>query len=552
MCPNPANPQTQPSVLSIDLRRLSWAAPLICDYCHAFDRLAPFYTGTPAAPSAWGEAIAAQQTPQTEPARIAAVVTAQLRARGAPSEAAAAAEQLGQPGTVAILTGQQAGLFGGPLFTLLKAVTAIALARSVTADHGVRAVPVFWVDAEDHDLNEIRTCSLLDGNLELHRLSLDLPTESSRPVTSVPLPDSVVQAITEVGQLLPRTEFSEEILERLASAYTPGASFVDAFSRWLDSVLGAHGLVVFDASDVAAKPLVQSLFDRELRSPETSRLAAGAGDDLSARGYHAQVTPAADAVALFHVGSTRQPIRRSDDSDDAFRVGDTTMAAAELLDRVRDQPEAFSPNVLLRPIVQDTLFPTVAYVAGPHELAYLGQLRQAYARFGVPMPLIYPRVSATLVDRATVRFLTRHKVEFETLQAQDDRVLNALLTAQLPPTLERSLGDTERTLAEHLRTIEAEISVIDPTLGGAVQTTHGRMERDLRNLRGKIVQAAKRRDETLRRQFHRARAQAFPSGDPQERAVAFVYFLNHYGPSLVDQLLDQVPLEMGKHWLVTV
>ena len=550
MCPNPANPQTLPSALSVDLRRLSWAAPLICDYCHAFDRLAPFYTGTPATPAAWNAAIAAQQTPQAEPSRIATIVTAQLRARAAPAEALAAAEQLRQPGTVAILTGQQAGLFGGPLFTLLKALTAIALSRRVVADYGVRAVPVFWVDAEDHDLDEIRTCSLLDGNLELHQLSLDLPAGSSRPAASVPLPDSITQAIVEVGQLLPRTEFSDGTLERLAAAYSPGTSFVEAFSRWLDSVLGAHGLVVFDASDATAKPLVQSLFDRELRSPgETSRLAAGAGKELSARGYPAQVTPAADATSLFHVDGTRQPIRLS---NDAFAVGDTTVPAEQLLDRVRSHPEAFSPNVLLRPIVQDTLFPTIAYVAGPHELAYLGQLRQAYAHFGVPMPLIYPRVSATLVDRATVKFLTRYKVEFETLQAQDDGVLNRLLSAQLPPALERALGDSERHIAAHLRAVEAEVPTIDPTLGGAVQTTRGRMERDLRNLRGKIVQAAKRRDDTLRRQFHRARAQAFPAGDPQERAVAFIYFLNRYGPSLVEQLLATLPLDMGKHWLLTV
>ena len=175
MRPDPANPQALPSALSIDLRRLSWAAPLIRDYCHAFDRLAPFYTGPPAAPSAWSAAIAAQQTPQTDPARIATVVTAQLRARAAPSEALAAAEQLGQPRHGRHLTGQQAGLFGGPLFHLFKALTAIALSRRVAADYGVRVVPVFWVDAEDHDLDEIRTCSLLDGNLELHQLSLDLP-----------------------------------------------------------------------------------------------------------------------------------------------------------------------------------------------------------------------------------------------------------------------------------------------------------------------------------------------------------------------------------------
>ena len=528
---------------------MPWADPLVCDYCHEYDRLESFYIGTPADRSTWHDAIAERRTPLIDPQQVTEIVGAQLRSRHAPRAALAAAEQLREPGTVAIVTGQQAGLFGGPLYTLLKALTAIALARKVAADHQVQAVPVFWVDAEDHDLDEIRSCSVLDSELALHTINLELQ-RSGQPAASVPLPASVTPAVEALGRVLPQTEFSEEVLAGLAAAYAPGIGIVDAFIRWLDTVLGARSLVVFDASDAAAKPLISSIFARELRSRGvTSRLAAAAGNDLLARGYRAQVTPPPDAVALFQVDSTRQPIRLH---DDAFAVGNATLTADALLDQVRDHPDSFSPNVLLRPIVQDALFPTVAYVAGPHELAYLGQLRQAYAQFGVPMPLMYPRLSATLVDRATVRFLSKHDVHFEALQAQDNGVLNRLLTAQLPEALDRAVADAEREVAGRLGTIEAEVPVVDPTLTGAVQTTRGRLERDLRTLRGKIIQAAKRRDKTLSRQFHRARAQAFPHGKPQERAVAGIYFLNRYGLGMVDRLLDRLPLEIGHHWLLTV
>ena len=546
----PPLPPATPFNSAIDLRQLSWATPFTRDYCHAFDRLGEFYPGPPAAPGSWREAIEARQAAGGRTTGIAGVLSDQLRARGAPPAALAAAGRLGATGTVAILTGQQAGLFGGPLYTLFKALTAIALARQVESEHGVAAVPVFWVDAEDHDLDEVRACQVLDDDLELHRIALDLDGEAGRPGSAVRLPATIGTLLDQLRAALPPTEFSAAVLEHLAASYAPGNGLVEGFSRWLDWVLGDRGLVVFDASDPAAKPLARPVFDRELRlRGEASRLAAAAGAQLSARGYHAQVQPAEDAVALFHLDGERRPIRLR---DGAFALGDALLAPDALHDLVRDQPATFSPNVLLRPIVQDTLFPTIAYVTGPHELAYLGQLREVYRLFETAMPLVYPRLSATILDRAAVRFLTRYDVDLDILQARDDGALNRLVSAQLPATVEAAVAAAERSIGAELAGIAEGVPAIDPTLVGAVRTTRERMERDLRNLRGKIVQAAKRRDTTLRRQFNRARAQAFPGGAPQERAVSFVYFLNRFGPQVVDHLLDDLPLGVGQHWLLTV
>lgn len=543
-------PPATPFASAIDLRRLSWTTPFTRDYCHAFDRLAGFYPGPPSAPESWRDAIAARQAVRGRTTAIAGVLTRQLQARAAPAAALAAAERLGAADTVAVLTGQQAGLFGGPLFTLLKAVTAVALARRVESEHGVRAVPVFWVDAEDHDLDEVRACQVLDADCALRRMALDLTAEAGRPGAAVRLPATVGALLDELRQALPPTEFSAALIERLTAAYAPGAGLVEAFCRWLDSVLGDRGLVVFDASDPAAKPLARPVFDRELRlRGETSRLAAAAGAELAARGYHAQVKPAADAVALFHLDGARRPIRLR---DEAFALGDDLLTPDALRGQVRARPEAFSPNVLLRPIVQDTLFPTIAYVTGPHELAYLGQLREAYRLFEVPMPLVYPRLSATLLDHAATRFLTRYELGLDALQARDDSALNRLIDAQLPPAVEAAVAAAERSIGAELDGIAEQVPVIDPTLAGAARTTRERMQRDLRNLRAKIVTAAKRRDATLRRQFHRAQAQAFPGGAPQERAVSLVSFLNRCGPQVVDRLLDDLPLDIGRHWLLTV
>jgi uncharacterized protein YllA (UPF0747 family) len=233
-------------------------------------------------------------------------------------------------------------------------------------------------------------------------------------------------------------------------------------------------------------------------------------------------------------------------------MGDRTVTREALLEEVRQSAVEFSPNVLLRPLVQDTLFPTVCYVAGPNELAYLAQLRGIYTAFGVPMPLIQPRSSATLLDSNAMRFLTRHSVPLESLQPRDEAVLNAVLASQLPPSVEGSLQDAERVIRERMDAVARSVPAIDATLEAAARSTLGRMHDDLKKLHGKIIQAAKRKDETLRRQFRHAQAQAFPSGQPQEREVGFVYFLNKYGPTLVDRLSEELPLTPGTHWAITI
>jgi bacillithiol synthase len=207
--------------------------------------------------------------------------------------------------------------------------------------------------------------------------------------------------------------------------------------------------------------------------------------------------------------------------------------------------------VLLRPVVQDTLFPTVCYVAGPNELAYLGQLRGVYDNFDVPMPLMYQRATATLLDSNAVRFLMRHDISIEQLQAQDESLLNQLFAAQLPPDVEAAMQDVSRLLQDRMEQLATSVAQIDATLEGAARSAFGRMQDDVKKLNAKIIQAAKRKDETLRRQFRHAQAQAFPGGEPQERSVGFVSFLNKYGPAFVDRLLDELTTDIGIHWVIT-
>ncbi|MBI2836050.1 MAG: bacillithiol biosynthesis cysteine-adding enzyme BshC [Acidobacteria bacterium] len=550
MPPDPIQTVT-PLRRPIDLRRFPWVRRLAADYAYAYGGLAPFFAGDPSEESTWRDAVArAHRYPRNREA-IARVVADQQRQRNAPAYAKAAAERLKDTRSVAIVTGQQAGLFGGPDFTLLKALTALKLAAHIEQQYHIPTVPVFWIDSEDHDWDEVRTCGVLDAEFAYRAISLPSPQGAGEsPVASVRLDDSILTALAELQESLQKTEFTPDVMARVRSAYEPGRGMADAFGRWLEAVLGEQGLVVFDAADPAAKPLAAQVFSGELRSAgTTSALAAAAGAALATRGYHAQVSPQDDSVALFRLDGMRKAIKRR---DGALMVGDFIDSAEALLNEASTHPESFSPNVLLRPIVQDTLFPTVGYVAGPNELGYLAQLRGVYDHFRVPMPVMYPRISATLIDAAAARFLGRYDLPIEALQAQDESALNRLLAAHLPASVEASLETAARAIEDGMQSVIGAVPTIDPTLEGAARSTLGRMEHDLQSLRAKIIHAIKRRDETLRRQFARARAQVFPDGHPQERAVGFVYFLNRHGPGLIERLTAELPLDMGIHWIISL
>jgi bacillithiol biosynthesis cysteine-adding enzyme BshC len=537
--------------IPVDVRRFPWIRRLAADYAYDFRSVAPFFSGDPADRSAWADAIARTQSHDRRRDAIAAVIAGQQERRGAPARAREAGRLLANRTTVAVVTGQQAGLFGGPLFTLLKALTTIKLAEQVSRDHNVPAVAVFWIDAEDHDWEEVRSCTVFDEGLTPRTVSLPArPGAEPAPVATIDLDDSILEALDDIERLLPPTEFRESLVGGLRRAYTPGLGMADAFGRWLEEVLGHRGLIVYDSADTASKPLVSQVFARELSMPgQTVKLAALAGSDLTARGYHAQVHGHEDGVALFHLDTGRHAIHRE---DGGFVVGDQHYAAAALVEQATSQPASFSPNVLLRPVVQDTLFPTICYVAGPNELAYLGQLRGVYEHFGVPMPLFYPRATATILDSAALRFLTKYKLPVEALQAQDEAALNELLKSQIPPAVEESFTEVAQAIDAQMAQLIQTIPTLDPTLEGAARSTLERMQRDLQNLHGKMIHAAKRRDETLRRQFIHARALAFPGGHAQERTIGFLSFLNHYGPALVDRLDEELPLDLGRHWIVTI
>ena len=522
-------------------------------YSSDFDSVASLFAGNPADPAAWKETIARVQKSPHDRAAIAKVVSNQLERRGAHTHARAVASRLADKDAVAVITGQQAGLFGGALYTLLKAITAIQLARKVSAKHGIAAIPVFWVESEDHDWDEVRTAHVLDSDLHPRDVTLaNLEGAGERPVAQLTLDEAIQTALDELQGQLAVTEFTDELMARLRKHYRPGQRMGQAFAAWIDDLLGRHGLVVFEASDPAAKPIVADIFRKELEQPcHTACLAKETGEKMRALGHAPQVEPSEDSVALFYLGNGgRQSIKRREGG--GYTVGDETFEAAILQAEAIAHPERFSPNVLLRPVIQDRLFPTICYVAGPSELAYQAQLGAIYEAFGVQVPLLYPRANATILDSAALRFLERWQLPLEVLHAQGEIALNKLLESLLPAALESGLEGLVADVATRLDGLKSVIAEVDPTLTGATDTTRDRMQDMVKSLHAKIIHASKKKDETLRRQFMRTQALAFPHAEPQERVVDLPFFVNRYGQAVVDRLLEGLPLDMGLHFVLSL
>ena len=328
---------------------------------------------------------------------------------------------------------------------------------------------------------------------------------------------------------LPRTEFSDDILARLRRHYRPGVGIARAFAGLMDDLLGTEGLVVFEANEPAAKALVADIFAQELQHPgRTAGLVRRSASLLRSMGYHPQLEPRDRAVSLFHF---EEDGRRSSVGPEGTDENARERSLTALHDEAIRHPERFSPNVLLRPVVQDQLFPTVCYVAGPSELVYHSQLRDVYQSFGVEPPLLHPRLSVTLIDSATLRFLGRYGLSVADLHTDPESVLRKLVEQELPAGLEEAFGELDSDLAGRASVLRSLVAQVDPTLGGALDTSVKRASEVFASLHRKVIQAAKQKNETLARQIARNQALVFPGRVPQERGLSGMYFLNRHGPA---------------------
>ena len=471
-------------------------------------------------------------------------------AAGSGQATAANIEMLRRPDTVAVVTGQQAGLFTGPLYTIYKALSAIALAERLSRN-GVVAIPVFWVASEDHDLDEI-------DHVELLRSSDGLGSVSYRPqklvegcsVGDIRFDAAVSGAIDTLFDDLPKTEFSEALKGLCALSYLPGENYGTAFARLILQLLGHKGLVVIDPLDPAIKRLASRIYSAAIeRSDEIVAAIHGRSRDLDAAGYHAQVLVEPDYFPLFWHDEDGRRLALKHTGDGMFRVKGEKLQLHrdQLLSAAKTEPHRLSPGVMLRSVVQDYLLPTICYYGGGAEIAYFAQNSEAYRVLERPVTPILHRQGFTLVEPRERRNMERFGWELEDLfRGKDAAVLEAAKQVDRSG-LDATFAAAEQKIEAELSSIEQRLATTDQTLAASLDRRRSKIRFHLRTLRDKALRSQAARDGVTGNRIDTLFDALLPHGSLQERELNVLTFLNKYDLGLIDWIYECIDLDDKGH-----
>ncbi|MGH9777603.1 MAG: bacillithiol biosynthesis cysteine-adding enzyme BshC [Candidatus Acidiferrales bacterium] len=531
----------------IPFTEIPHTSKLSADYLYGFERVEKFFAHNSSDSSAFRRAAQEIRREASRCRAVADVLAEQNQRWGGGAEVERNIARLGEGKVVAVVTGQQVGLFGGPAYSVYKALTAVRLAEKLTSE-GTPAVPVFWMATEDHDFAEVNHCLLLDAQEQLLSLRDDSPHEDDAPVGRIAFGSSI-EALRAQAARAWTAEVRDEA-ESLLAGYTPGATYADAFARLLARLFAGHGLVILDPTHPKLHELSQPVFRRALEEAESLHAAVRARDrELEKAGYHAQVHLRDNATLLFvMVNGRRVPLRRR--GGGFHLAGQGEQSLGELLGALESAPERFSANVLLRPIQQDWLLPTAAYVAGPHEATYFAQASVLYERLLGRMPVIVPRVSLTLVPPKVQRLLRKYKLGVTDCWRAPEQVRLRVAAQRLPRSLARQLERTQAKLEKELAETAERVKALDPTLAGAAETSRRKMLYQFEKLRRKAARAQAEREETVGRHTDLLCNWLHPERDLQERRLSFLTFAAQFGQPLVERLLGEIRHPCPDHQVI--
>ena len=473
---------------------------------------------------------------------------------GASAETLKNIERLRAADAVAVVTGQQVGLFTGPLYTIYKALSAVKLAGCLT-QRGTPAVPVFWLATEDHDWPEVRTAEVIacDGRLASVQLPADLHTEGA-PVGRVLLDERIADATQRLLDVLPASEFSDELSALVRAAYTPGRTYGAAFARMMSALTASYGLVLLDPLDQRLKQLAAPLYaEAARRAPEIAAAIETRSRELVEAGYHAQVHATTDAFPLFiHTNGARHALVRT--ADGRYRAkgaqDETEYTAEELAARAAHEPESFSPNVTLRAVVQDYLLPTVAYFGGSAEIAYFAQTAEAYRVLARPVTPILHRASFTICERRTARTLERYGLQLTDFFAGLDHVTARVVEEHLGADEARAFDRTETAVTQALTELREQLRGFEPTLADALSKGSQKIEHQLQGLRTRFHRAQLARDRAAHRQLERADTALYPDKTLQERRLNITSLFARHGRYCMDWIFNAIDLSTVDHQIV--
>jgi bacillithiol biosynthesis cysteine-adding enzyme BshC len=454
---------------------------------------------------------------------------------------------------VAVVTGQQAGLFTGPLYTIYKALSAVKMTQCLI-ERGYKAVPIFWIATEDHDFEEVSKASVINsqGNL------IEIKNEPKRchenlPVGYVELDESIKPTIEELFDNLPHTEFTDELREFVEKTWASGVDYGDAFARLLTDFLGKYGLIVLCPLDVRLKKLATPIYVRAIKkSDEIVSALRQRSEELQKTGYHAQVLVTEDYFPLFWQAKnrTRHALKKSESGTFKTKDIEREFTLDELAELAAVEPQRFSPSVVLRSIVQDYLLPTVCYFGGAAEIAYFAQSAEVYRILERPVTPIFHRQSFTIIESKHAKTLKRYDLELRDLFAGIENLMPQIVEQYLNQEMAQIFAEVDVNINVELNRLERNLSQVEPTLAESLANRRQKIAYHISNLRTKFHNAQMRKDEVLKRQLETAFAALVPHRHLQERTLNANSFINRHGLYLIDWIYQAIDLDNKEHQII--
>ena len=517
------------------------STPLVVDYLTGRGRARELYAGAPDSLAAFRDKLAEVSSRFGPEERERAARALQPTS----DHAAARLRRFVEEGGAMVTTGQQAGLFTGPLYTLYKALTAARLAETLEERLGVVVIPVFWVASEDHDWEEVNHTFVGvpgDGTL---KLALPGSPATPSPMAEVRLGEEVLTLLDELAEAVKGAPFADDLVRLIRETYLPGETVSGAFLRTLRELLVPFNFCITEASDPVVKEASAGVLERALVESESLERRLRERDAaLAEAGYPSQVAALAGATNVFvHGAAGRVRLYREADGYRAAEEG-RVYGEEEIRAALRADPGRFSPNVLLRPIVESSVFPTLAYVGGPGEISYFAQINALFPAFGISAPVVYPRSSFTLVEPAMQRLLDKLDYSVADLGRPVHELFDELARRAMPPEIAELVAELNHSVTDGYRRLIEVAGAVDPTLDDALASLRNQVLARIADSEKKVVRQLKRKEETIVGQLERARANVRPDGEPQDRVLNGLPFLARHGPALLREVAAGIRPEL--------
>ena len=516
-------------------------------------KVQPFYPQSPHFREWFREQAGSLSYDSSRRERVSAILERQNKSWNASPQTLANLDRL-RKGASAVVTGQQVGLFGGPMFAIYKALTAVRLAEEATSA-GVDCVPIFWLATYDHDLAEVNHVSLPGADGLLKTFSTTSHDKPGAPVSAVHLGDDILPTLDEVATLLGETEATSLLRETYRPGTTLGAAFAQLYAR----LFAEWGVIVLDASDGELHRVAEPVYRGAVeRSDELASALLAQGAALEAAGYHQQVKVTQSSVLLFTLkDGVRTPIHHTNlKADEEFSIGPDAgserISRAELLSRVGATTEEFSPNVLLRPIVQDYLLPTLAYTGGAAEAAYFAQAAAVYKILLGRVTPIVPRFSATIVEPKMQRLMDKHGISVTDVFGDPKELKEQISAKSLPADLQAAFEKAKKSFDADLQTVKEKLEKLDKTLVDAAETARSKMQYQLERLYSQAARAEAQKGELVGRHAEILSDALYPEKGLQERGIGGIHYVARYGREFLQQLHDTIQTDCHDHQVLAL